>query len=95
MGFLFEVAFLNTIFISIPVIKNKIQLAYGSEFIKNRGYTIRLNILLRVGDILLILALSVTFAFLGACFGQIVEIDNYASNYKEYIHAQVENPSLN
>ena len=95
VGFLFEVAFLNTIFLSIPVIKNKIQLASGSEFIKNRGYNSRFNPLLRIGNTSMILAWSRSSAFLGASVGQIVEVNHYTTNSKEYVSAQIENPNLN
>lgn len=91
LSVLFEVAFLNTILVSIPKIKERILVVYGENYLRNYGYNSRISSLARTGEKTYVFALSLSAAFLGASAGQIYESSSYQSNYQAYLDAQTKN----
>lgn len=94
LSVLFEVVFLNTIFVSIPKIKEKILVIYGENYLCDYGYNSRISSLARTGEKTYIFALSLSGAFLGASAGQLYETSSYQSNYQAYLDAQTKNTGV-
>lgn len=95
VGLLSELAFNNTVLVSIPAVNNKIKSLYGNDFPSRVGYNSRFNTIARTGEKVITMAIGLSAAALGATYGQIHETNAYERNYATYVNTQVANPNIN
>ena len=94
LSLLVELAFNNTVLISVPEVETEIKKRYGEDFPKSVGYNSRATTLLRSVEKLSTPLLGIAIAFTGSTVGQVVESNNHAGNYREYLNTQKECPDV-